>query len=129
MVKGSAQIEKGDKRREAVYTFVKSFVAAHGYSPTYRQIGEAVGLRSPHTVHLHVHRLVAERRLSLVQGSPRSLTPIQSASIGEALEELRWIIRESDGVVGRWRDGGVMPWAEVLKLYAPALAEVLSVTS
>jgi hypothetical protein len=33
-------------RSEAVRSFVASFYAAHGYGPTYREIGEAAGISS-----------------------------------------------------------------------------------
>jgi repressor LexA len=48
------------QRQREVYEFVVSYVDAHGYPPTVREIGEAVGLASPSTVHAHLANLVGE---------------------------------------------------------------------
>ena len=37
------------QRQREVYEFVVSYVDSHGYPPTVREIGEAVGLASPST--------------------------------------------------------------------------------
>ena len=42
--------------------------------------------------------------------------PSQTADL-EA--QFRWLIDNSDGVVGLRLDGGMMPWREVVKLYLP----------
>jgi hypothetical protein len=38
----------------------------------------------------------------------------------EALEQVRWLIDNSKGVVGLRLDGGTMPWTEVVRLYLPS---------
>ena len=35
------------KRQQEIYDFVVRYAAKHGYPPTVREIGEAVGLASP----------------------------------------------------------------------------------
>lgn len=45
-----------------------------------------------------------------------------SAYQQEQLDQLAWLVENSDGVVGLNLDGSMMPWAQVFKLYAPALA-------
>ena len=45
------------QRQQEVYEFVVSYVDSHGYPPTVREIGEAVGLASPSTVHAHLANL------------------------------------------------------------------------
>ena len=45
------------ERQREIYDFVLSYVDAHGYPPTVREIGEAVGLASPSTVHAHLANL------------------------------------------------------------------------
>ena len=44
------------KQRE-IYDFIVSFSKDHGYPPSVREIGSAVGLRSPSTVHTHLKTL------------------------------------------------------------------------
>jgi SOS-response transcriptional repressor LexA len=39
------------ERQRQIFDFLMSYVERHGYPPTVREIGEAVGLASPSTVH------------------------------------------------------------------------------
>src|SRR6266536_289349 len=41
-------------RQQEIWTFLTRYVDEHGYPPTVREIGEAVGLASPSTVHAHL---------------------------------------------------------------------------
>jgi repressor LexA len=41
------------KRQREIFDFVVAYADKHGYPPTVREIGEAVGLASPSTVHAH----------------------------------------------------------------------------
>lgn len=45
------------KRQEDVLDFVKSYIASHGYPPTVREIGAAIGVSSPATVQAHLESL------------------------------------------------------------------------
>ena len=45
------------KRQEEIYTFVKKYIVEHGFPPSTREIGAAVGLNSPATVHVHLKHL------------------------------------------------------------------------
>ena len=45
-----------DRQRE-IYDYLTRYVDDHGYPPTVREIGEAVGLASPSTVHAHLANL------------------------------------------------------------------------
>lgn len=38
----------------------------------------------------------------------------------QRIDQLTWVIRNSEGVRGLRADGEVMPWEEVLRLYAPS---------
>ena len=41
-------------RQQEILAFVNAHVDEHGYPPTVREIGQAVGLTSPSTVHAHL---------------------------------------------------------------------------
>ena len=41
-------------KQNNVLDFIKKFTATHGYPPSIREIGKALGLSSPATVHTHV---------------------------------------------------------------------------
>lgn len=45
------------KRQEDVLTYIKKYVVEHGYPPSTREIGAALGLSSPATVHTHLKKL------------------------------------------------------------------------
>jgi len=46
------------KKQSEVYEFIKLFVAAEGYAPSYREIAEHFGLSSPATAYQHVQALI-----------------------------------------------------------------------
>lgn len=45
------------KRQEDVLVYIKKYVVEHGFPPSTREIGAALGLSSPATVHTHLKRL------------------------------------------------------------------------
>jgi repressor LexA len=45
------------KRQKEILDFIKKFSLKHGYSPSYREIGEYFELRSPATIHDHIQTL------------------------------------------------------------------------
>jgi repressor LexA len=54
-------------RQQEIWTFLMRYVDEHGYPPTVREIGEAVGLASPSTVHAHLANL---ERAGLIKRDP-----------------------------------------------------------
>ena len=40
-------------KQQQIYDYILAFTAEHGYPPSVREIGAAVGLKSPSTVHFH----------------------------------------------------------------------------
>jgi repressor LexA len=45
------------KRQQEIFDFVKRYAGEHGYPPTVRDIGKAIGLTSSSTVHAHLSNL------------------------------------------------------------------------
>ena len=45
------------KRQREIFDYISSYLASHGYPPTVREIGKAVGLTSSSTVHAHLSKL------------------------------------------------------------------------
>ena len=60
-------------RQRAILEYVHEYVDGHGYPPTVREIGEAVGLRSPSTVHAHLAQLERAGMLRRDPTKPRAL--------------------------------------------------------
>ncbi|MBR1376552.1 MAG: transcriptional repressor LexA [Bacilli bacterium] len=50
-------MEKLTRRQEDVLKYVKEFMVSHGYPPTIREIGKALGISSPATIHSHLKGL------------------------------------------------------------------------
>lgn len=48
---------KKTQMTEQIYNYLKTVIPQQGYAPSVREICEAVGLKSPSTVHLHLKRL------------------------------------------------------------------------
>jgi len=61
------------ERQRAILDYLRAFVDEHGYPPTVREIGEAVGLRSPSTVHAHLAQLERAGLLRRDPTKPRAL--------------------------------------------------------
>jgi repressor LexA len=55
------------KRQQEILDFIERYSEQHGYPPTVRDIGAAVGLASPSTVHQHLANL---ERLGLIRRDP-----------------------------------------------------------
>jgi repressor LexA len=69
-------VEPSPRQRE-ILEFVNTHVDAHGYPPTVREIGQAVGLTSPSTVHAHLARLEESGLIRRDPTKPRALEVIE----------------------------------------------------
>ena len=61
------------ERQRQILDFLTEYVDAHGYPPTVREIGEAVGLASPSTVHAHLANLERAGLLKRDPTKPRAI--------------------------------------------------------
>jgi repressor LexA len=61
------------QRQQEIWQFLVEYVNSHGYPPTVREIGEAVGLASPSTVHAHLANLERAGLLRRDPTKPRAL--------------------------------------------------------
>src|SRR5438045_3948924 len=79
-------------RQREIWNFVVEYVDRHGYPPTVREIGEAVGLASPSTVHAHLANLERAGLLRRDPTKPRALELVGrakgAAKSGETVAEL-----------------------------------------
>ena len=55
------------KRQQEIFDFIKRYSGEHGYPPTVRDIGKAIGLTSSSTVHAHLSNL---EKLGLLRRDP-----------------------------------------------------------
>ena len=76
------------KRQQEIFDFIKRYSAGHGYPPTVRDIGKAVGLASSSTVHAHLANL---EKLGLLRRDPTKPRAIEL--LDRAVEQVKSIVR------------------------------------
>ena len=73
-------------KQQQIYDYILSFTAQHGYPPSVREIGAAVGLKSPSTVHFHMKGLEEAGVIVKAEGKTRAIS-LPGASVGPVAEE------------------------------------------
>jgi repressor LexA len=86
------------KRQQEIFDFIKRYSLAHGYPPTVRDIGKAVGLASSSTVHAHLANL---EKVGLLRRDPSKPRAIEL--LDRAVESVRSVVASDGGLplVGR----------------------------
>ncbi|HEV2076116.1 MAG TPA: transcriptional repressor LexA [Thermoleophilaceae bacterium] len=74
--------QKLTRRQQEVFAYIKRYAAKHGYPPTVRDIGQAVGLTSPSTVHAHLANLEKAGLVRRDPTKPRALELLASSVRG-----------------------------------------------
>ncbi|MBT8199404.1 MAG: transcriptional repressor LexA [Acidimicrobiia bacterium] len=74
---GSAALTR---RQQEILDLIRTKVASRGYPPSVREIGEAVGLSSPSTVHSHLSSLVQFGYLRRDPSKPRAIEVVDPKS-------------------------------------------------
>ena len=67
-------MEKLTAKQQKIYDYIQTFSAEHGYPPSVREIGAAVGLKSPSTVHFHLKGLEEAGVIIKAEGKTRAIT-------------------------------------------------------
>ena len=60
--------------QQRIYDYIAACIQTQGYPPSVREIGEAVGLRSPSTVHFHLKKLADAGAIEIGAGKGRAIT-------------------------------------------------------
>lgn len=108
------------KRQQEIFEFIKRYSAGHGYPPTVRDIGKAVGLASSSTVHAHLANL---EKLGLLRRDPTKPRAIEL--LDRAVEQVKSIVRpEGLPLVGQVAAGSPLLAEENIEEYVsvPQLA-------
>jgi len=61
------------KKQKQVLDYIKEFVQAHNYAPSYEEIATGIGLSSPSTIYVHVVNLIVKGYLKKRWNANRSL--------------------------------------------------------
>lgn len=67
-------MKKLTDKQQQIYDYIVAFQKDHGYPPSVREIGEAVGLKSPSTVHFHLKHLEEAGVIEKGAGKGRAIT-------------------------------------------------------
>ncbi|WP_077597930.1 transcriptional repressor LexA [Olsenella urininfantis] len=70
--------DKLSKRQSAIYEFICAYTDEHGYPPSVREIGSAVGLASPSTVHMHLKVLQERGLIKRDSKKPRTIEVVSA---------------------------------------------------
>jgi repressor LexA len=95
-------------RQQEIWQFLAEYLDAHGYPPTVREIGDAVGLASPSTVHAHLANL---ERAGLLRRDPTKPRAIELVG------------RRRDETPARTAHAPTLPLVGRIAAGAPLLAE------
>ena len=71
------------KKQKELLGFIDSFIAGHGYGPSYREIMRSLNYRSVSTVAVHVDNLIAKGLLKKRDKSARSLEVLESVALAD----------------------------------------------
>ena len=67
------------KMQRRIYDYIAACIQEQGYAPSVREIGEAVGLKSPSTVHFHLKRLEEAGVIAKRAGKGRAIALTEQA--------------------------------------------------
>lgn len=73
--------------QKKIYDYIAGCIREQGYPPSVREIGEAVGLKSPSTVHFHLKHLAEAGVIEKGAGKGRAITLTQAAAPPEPVFE------------------------------------------
>lgn len=114
-------IEISGRQRE-ILEFILRTVRQRGYPPSVREIGEAVGLNSPSTVHSHLSALVKAGYLRRDPSKPRA---IEVTAPGRAQPDLRRAPVRDVPLVGRIAAGSPILAEEDIEDILPLPTELV----
>ena len=100
------------KRQREIFDFIGSYLTKHGYPPTVREIGKAVGLHSSSTVHAHLANLEKSGLLRRDPSKPRAIEVL--------VDKARQSIKQAGlPVVGQVAAGAPVLAEENIEEYVP----------
>jgi repressor LexA len=106
------------ERQQQVLDYIRKTVADRGYPPSVREIGEAIGLSSPSTVHSHLSALVRAGAIKRDPTKPRAIMIVEQLEPAAASPTLPDRLREVP-VLGRIAAGAPILAAEEVEEVIP----------
>lgn len=78
-------MKKLTARQQQIYDYILSFTAENGYPPSVREIGDALDLKSPSTVHFHLKGLEEAGMINKAEGKTRAIS-VPGKAVAEELD-------------------------------------------
>ncbi len=111
------------KKQKELLTFIESFIAEHGYSPSYREIMKSCNYTSVATVALHVNNLIKRGHLQKRDNAARSLEVVEAPKVQplatnqvKAADE-KWLVDKIDYYFNQAESSSSLDNSEIDKLY------------
>ena len=73
--------------QQKIYDYIAACIHEQGYPPSVREIGEAVGLKSPSTVHFHLKKLADLGVIEIGAGKGRAISLTHPAPAAPEIDE------------------------------------------
>lgn len=88
------------KQQNAVFIFVREYIAENTVSPTYAEIQAHFGFSSVNAVSKHIKALIEKKYVEITKGRSRSISLVEVSPVRslDGTEELPWIGRISAGL-------------------------------
>lgn len=96
--KGEWNMAQMTKMQQKIYDYIAQTLAQQGYPPSVREIGDAVGLKSPSTVHFHLKHM---EEMGVINKSGRKGRAITLAQPAENLPATPEVPQEVEPPAGR----------------------------
>ena len=96
--KGERHMAQMTKMQQKIYDYIAQTLAQQGYPPSVREIGDAVGLKSPSTVHFHLKHM---KEMGVINKSGRKGRAITLAQPAENLPAAPEVPQEVEPPAGR----------------------------
>lgn len=78
-------MKKLTARQQQIYDYILAFTAENGYPPSVREIGQALELSSPSTVHFHLKGLEEAGMINKAEGKTRAIS-VPGKAVAEELD-------------------------------------------
>ncbi len=92
------------KKQREILEYIRSFIAEHGYSPSYREIMNGLNYTSVATVSLHVNSLITRGHLRKRDRSARSIEVVDTADQPKVTSnqitasQEKWLVKRVEGL-------------------------------
>ena len=80
-------MSKRAEMQQRIYQFIVESIREQGYAPSVREICDAVGLKSPYTVHFHIKKLEELGYIERGAGKGRAIVPTDRKAVARLIRE------------------------------------------